>query len=330
MVAVSQALWSRAVSQPAVKERNASNPTTRGARARSPELAASANVGGDSRAGRGQQKRETELTGVLPRHSSRVSPSLKHLIMSSITSSLRTTPKACMGRAAGGLAGVSSWRPVSGMARFGILSNLGLVGSQRREGGGPRSWESSRGSGGVGAVVLVEEEHLRLRLETGGSLHLGRQTNNQELKARRQQWLTWGECSLVTWLGHCGHSIRSPGTRAGASKQASEQTSRWTGRRGQTGAEAIMGAPRQASTRGMGERAEAEQSTRGGRGRTEDVSQYCVLAGLLRRLGRGERRKSSGGDGVQHSGIGSLGKAGPAREVLYGGTKGKYLLWCTQ
>lgn len=76
--------------------------------------------------------RETELTGVLPRHSSRLSPSLKHLIMSSMTSSLRTRPKACIGRAAGGLGGLSSWRPVSGIARFGISSDLGLVGSQRR------------------------------------------------------------------------------------------------------------------------------------------------------------------------------------------------------
>lgn len=47
-------------------------------------------------------------------------------------------------------------------------------------------------------MVLVEEEHLRLRLQTGVCTLAGRQTEDEELKARRQQWLTWGECSLVT------------------------------------------------------------------------------------------------------------------------------------
>lgn len=64
---------------------------------------------------------EQQLTGLFPKHSSRFCPFCTHLIMSSITSSFRTSPKACIGIELGVLVGLSNWRPVSGIASAGML-----------------------------------------------------------------------------------------------------------------------------------------------------------------------------------------------------------------
>ena len=71
---------------------------------------------------------EQQLTGLFPKHNSRFCPFCTNLIISSITSSFRTSPKACIGMELGVLAGLSSWRPVSGIASAGMLR--GELGAQ--------------------------------------------------------------------------------------------------------------------------------------------------------------------------------------------------------